>query len=91
MAGHLCAAGVLSLSLRAPCVPGPRWCLLPACPSARAEAPAVAFPRPHAANFVPGCYALRVKGTLSNQHVVTLENNGIRYRPLDDEQTAHNS
>ena len=36
-------------------------------------------------NFVPGCYALRVKGTLSNQHIVTLQNNGIPYRPLDDE------
>uniref|UniRef100_A0A7S2D8A4 Spt4/RpoE2 zinc finger domain-containing protein n=1 Tax=Haptolina brevifila TaxID=156173 RepID=A0A7S2D8A4_9EUKA len=36
--------------------------------------------------FVPGCYALRVKGTLSNQHVITLENNGIPYRSLDDDQ-----
>ena len=36
-------------------------------------------------NFVPGCYALRVTGTLPNQHVVTLEDAGIRYRPLDEE------
>ena len=35
--------------------------------------------------YVPGCYALRVVGTLPSQHVVTLEDNGIRYRPLDEE------
>ena len=35
-------------------------------------------------NFVPGCYALQVKGTLPSQHVVTLEDNGIRYRSLDE-------
>ena len=34
-------------------------------------------------NFVPGCYALRVRGLLPNEHVVTLEDNGIRYRSLD--------
>ncbi len=34
-------------------------------------------------NFVPGCYALRVRGLLPNEHVVTLEDNGIRYRALD--------
>ena len=33
--------------------------------------------------FVPGCYALRVRGVLPNNHVVTLEDNGIRYRQLD--------
>lgn len=38
------------------------------------------------ASWTPGCYALRVKGTLSNQHVVTLESNGITYRSLDDPQ-----
>ena len=38
-------------------------------------------------NYVPGCYALRVKGTLPSQHRVTLEDNGIRYRPLDEENT----
>ena len=37
-------------------------------------------------SWTPGCYALRVKGTLSNQHVVTLESNGIPYRSLDDQQ-----
>jgi transcription elongation factor SPT4 len=36
-------------------------------------------------NYVPGCYALRVKGSLPSQHRVTLEDNGIRYRPLDEE------
>ena len=36
-------------------------------------------------NFVPGCYALRVKGTLASEHIVTLEDNGIRYRPLDED------
>ena len=36
-------------------------------------------------NFVPGCYALRVRGTLASEHIVTLEDNGIRYRPLDEE------
>ena len=35
--------------------------------------------------FVPGCYALRVKGTLPSEHAVTLEDNGIRYRPLDED------
>jgi len=34
-------------------------------------------------NFVPGCYALRVRGMLPNEHVLTLEDNGIRYRALD--------
>jgi len=38
--------------------------------------------------YVPGCYALRVTGTLPSQHVVTLEDNGIRYRPLDEEAIA---
>ena len=36
-------------------------------------------------NFVPGCYALRVRGTLKAEHVVTLEDNGIRYRSLDED------
>ena len=36
-------------------------------------------------NFVPGCYALRVKGTLSNEHVITLEENNIIYRSLDED------
>ena len=36
-------------------------------------------------NFVPGCYALRVRGTLPSEHQVTLEDNGIPYRTLDDE------
>ena len=36
-------------------------------------------------NFVPGCYALRVRGTLPTEHQVTLEDNGIPYRTLDDE------
>jgi hypothetical protein len=40
-----------------------------------------------AATFVPGCYALRVKGVLNNQHITTLQDNGIRYRPLDEEQS----
>ena len=35
--------------------------------------------------FVPGCYALRVKGLLPSEHIVTLEDNGIRYRSLDEE------
>ena len=39
-----------------------------------------------AANYVPGCYALRVKGDLPPNHIATLEDNGIRYRPLDDNQ-----
>ena len=34
--------------------------------------------------FVPGCYAQRVRGTLAPQHITTLEDNGIRYRPLDE-------
>ena len=34
--------------------------------------------------FVPGCYALRVKGKLSSEHIAVLEDNGIRYRPLDE-------
>ena len=34
--------------------------------------------------FVPGCYALRVRGTLPSEHIVTLEDNGIRYRSLDE-------
>ncbi len=38
--------------------------------------------------YVPGCYALRVRGTLKAEHVVTLEDNGIRYRPLDEETVA---
>jgi hypothetical protein len=32
---------------------------------------------------VPGCYALRVRGLLPTEHVNVLEDNGIRYRPLD--------
>ena len=35
--------------------------------------------------FVPGCYALRVKGELPTQHKVTLEDNNIAYRSLDDD------
>ena len=38
--------------------------------------------------FVPGCYALRVKGELPTQHRVTLEDNGITYRSLDDDGGA---
>lgn len=38
--------------------------------------------------FTPGCYALRVKGTLPTAHKVTLEDNGIRYRSLDDDVPA---
>lgn len=34
--------------------------------------------------FVPGCYALRVRGTLPEQHRQTLEENGARYHNLDD-------
>jgi transcription elongation factor SPT4 len=34
-------------------------------------------------NFVPGCYALRVRGELPSQYQFTLEDNGIRYRSLD--------
>ena len=41
-----------------------------------------------AANFVPGCYALRVKGTLPTQYQVILEDNGIRYRSLDEGDQA---
>jgi transcription elongation factor SPT4 len=37
-------------------------------------------------NYVPGCYALRVRGTLKAEHIVTLEDAGIRYNPLDEEQ-----
>ena len=36
-------------------------------------------------NHVPGCYALRVKGALPSEHIVTLEDNGIRYRSLDED------
>ena len=36
-------------------------------------------------DFVPGCYALRVRGTLKAEHVVTLEDNGIRYKSLDED------
>lgn len=35
--------------------------------------------------FVPGCYALRVRGTLPEQHRYTLEEKGVRYRSLDDD------
>ena len=38
--------------------------------------------------MVPGCYALRVKGTLPSEHIVTLEDNGITYRSLDEEAAA---
>lgn len=38
-------------------------------------------------SYVPGCYALRVTGELPSQHRVTLEDHGIRYRPLDEEYT----
>lgn len=41
---------------------------------------------PCAANYVPGCYALSVKGDLPPNHIATLEDNAIRYRPLDDNQ-----
>ena len=40
------------------------------------------------ANYVPGCYALRVKGTLRSEHIVTLEENGIRYRPLEEDDVS---
>lgn len=36
------------------------------------------------ASFVPGCYALRVQGNLPSEHIVTLEDNGITYRSLDE-------
>lgn len=36
-------------------------------------------------NFVPGCYALRVKGVLPSQYMTVLEDNGIRYRSLDED------
>ena len=36
-------------------------------------------------NFVPGCYALRVRGTLPSEHIVTLEDNNIVYRSLDED------
>eukprot|EP00900_Chrysochromulina_parva_P022942 jgi/Chrpa1/5281/Chrysochromulina_OHIO_Genome00006718-RA len=39
-------------------------------------------------NWVPGCYALRVKGTLRSEHIVTLEENGIRYKPLDEDEPS---
>ena len=39
-------------------------------------------------DFVPGCYALRVRGTLPTEHIVTLEDNGIRYKSLEDDGTA---
>mmetsp|Transcript_38756 Transcript_38756/g.85155 ORF Transcript_38756/g.85155 Transcript_38756/m.85155 type:complete len:119 (+) Transcript_38756:128-484(+) len=35
--------------------------------------------------YVPGCYALRVRGELPSQHVVTLQDHGIPYRSLDDD------
>lgn len=57
-------------------------------PRPRAPAPArrrLTPPPRRAATFVPGCYALRVKGTLHAQHITVLEDNGIRYRSLDDE------
>ena len=34
--------------------------------------------------FVPGCYALQVKGTLPAEQQVALEDAGIRYRSLDE-------
>lgn len=40
-----------------------------------------------AANFVPGCYALRVKGVLPNQHQITIEDAGIRYKSLEDDNS----
>lgn len=39
-------------------------------------------------HFVPGCYALRVRGTLPEQHRITLEENGARYRSLDDDPAS---
>ena len=39
-------------------------------------------------NWVPGCYALRVKGALRSEHIVTLEENGIRYKPLDEDEPS---
>lgn len=75
-----------------------RWqgiCAHPALATdAAARAPSHSCPRPWlsrvcpprvAATFVPGCYALRVKGTLHAQHITVLEDNGIRYRSLDDQ------
>jgi transcription elongation factor SPT4 len=44
-------------------------------------------PASRAATFVPGCYALRVRGTLPNQHLATIEDAGIRYKSLDDENS----
>ena len=47
-------------------------------------------PNPNRAteDYVPGCYALRVKGTLKQEHINTLEDNGCRYRSLDEENAS---
>lgn len=64
---------------------------------ARALRRMVAMMKPHESwvarwqgitNWVPGCYALRVKGTLRSEHIVTLEENGIRYKPLDEDEPS---
>jgi transcription elongation factor SPT4 len=36
-------------------------------------------------NFVPGCYALRVRGTLPSQWATLLEDEGFKYEPLDED------
>jgi hypothetical protein len=41
-----------------------------------------------AANFKPGCYALRVVGELPGEHITTLEDVGITYQPLDGKDAA---
>jgi transcription elongation factor SPT4 len=34
--------------------------------------------------MIRGCYALRVHGELNEEHIQTLEENGVRYRPLSE-------
>ena len=52
---------------------------------ARAHQTPTPTPTPHpSANYVPGCYAMRVRGVLPNQHVIQLEDHGITYRSLDE-------
>ena len=36
-------------------------------------------------NFVPGCYALRVRGTLPSQWATLLEDEGFKYEQLDED------
>eukprot|EP00310_Coccolithus_braarudii_P015862 CAMPEP_0183349390 /NCGR_PEP_ID=MMETSP0164_2-20130417/13593_1 /TAXON_ID=221442 /ORGANISM="Coccolithus pelagicus ssp braarudi, Strain PLY182g" /LENGTH=113 /DNA_ID=CAMNT_0025521099 /DNA_START=8 /DNA_END=349 /DNA_ORIENTATION=- len=38
--------------------------------------------------LVPGCYALRVRGELSSEHQVTLQDAGIPYYSLEDEHAS---